>query len=37
MRKAGTPKVVAPACVAEGPMGWPPWASIEHTDPILML
>jgi hypothetical protein len=30
--QAGTSKFVAPACVDEGPFGWPPRASIERTD-----
>jgi hypothetical protein len=35
-RKADTSKVVAPACVSEGPMGWLSWASIECTDRMLV-
>jgi hypothetical protein len=36
MWKAGTSKVVALACVGYEPMGWPPWASIKHTDCMLV-
>jgi hypothetical protein len=36
MWKAGTYKVVAPACVGERPMGWPSWASIERTGRLLV-
>jgi hypothetical protein len=34
---AGTFKVVASACVGSEPMDWPPRASIERTDRILVL
>jgi hypothetical protein len=37
MWKANTYKVVAPACVDEGLMGWPPRASIERTDQMLKI
>jgi hypothetical protein len=36
MWKADTSKVVAPTCVGKGSMGWPPRASIERTDHILV-
>jgi hypothetical protein len=36
MWQAGTSKAVASACVSYGPMGWPPQASIEHIDRILV-
>jgi hypothetical protein len=36
MWKAGTSKVVAPTCVGSRLMGWPPRASIERTDRILV-
>jgi hypothetical protein len=35
--KAGTSKVVALACVDQGPMGWYPRTSIERTDRMLEL
>jgi hypothetical protein len=34
--KTDTFNIVAPTRVSEGPMGWPPWASIECTDRILI-
>jgi hypothetical protein len=34
--QAGTSKVVAPTCLGEGPMGWPPWASIERNNRMLV-
>jgi hypothetical protein len=34
--QASTFKAIAPACVSSGPMGWPPWASIERTDHMLL-
>jgi hypothetical protein len=37
MSKADTSKVVSPACVGEGPMGWPPRASIERIDHIMVM
>jgi hypothetical protein len=37
MWHVGTSKVVAPTCVGYGPMGWPPRASIECTDCILVI
>jgi hypothetical protein len=37
MWKVNTFKVVAPACVGYGPMGWPPRASIERTDRMPVL
>jgi hypothetical protein len=36
MWKADTSKVVAPTCVGKGSMSWPPRASIERTDRILV-
>jgi hypothetical protein len=36
MWKAGTSKVAALAYVGSGPMGWPPRASIECTDRMLV-
>jgi hypothetical protein len=35
--QAGTSKVVAPVCVSQGPMGWPPWASIKRTNRMLVV
>jgi hypothetical protein len=32
MWKAGTFKAIAPTCVSEESMDWPPRASIERTD-----
>jgi hypothetical protein len=37
MCKASIFKVVAPAYVDYGPMGWPPRASIERTDRMLVI
>jgi hypothetical protein len=37
MWKADTFKVVAPACVGYGPMGSPPWASVECTDRMMLI
>jgi hypothetical protein len=36
MWKVSTSKVVAPACVGEGPMGWLIRASFERTDRMLV-
>jgi hypothetical protein len=36
MWKVGTFNAIAPACVGYGPMGWPPRASIKHTDHMLV-
>jgi hypothetical protein len=35
MQKVNTSKVVALVRVGQGPMGWPPQASIERTDRML--